>query len=86
VVPPVGFMTTTLELNPTSRQVILHRAKTIGNHPSDLACRTKLEAVVKGDLEKLTEHCSMGWLLVSSLFPIFSAAWARPRPGRPGSR
>ena len=58
---PVGYMTTTLELNPTDRQVILHRAKTIGNNPSDLACRTKLEAVVKGDLERMTEHWRMGW-------------------------
>jgi hypothetical protein len=58
---PVGYMTTTLEINPTNRQVLIHRAKTIGNNPSDLACRTKLEAVVKGDLEKLTEHWSMGW-------------------------
>ena len=58
---PVGYMTTTLEINPTNRQVLIHRAKTIGNNPSDLACRTKLEAVVQGDLEKLTEHWSMGW-------------------------
>ena len=58
---PVGYMTTTLEIDPANRQVIIHRAKTIGNNPSDLACRTKLEAVVKGDLEKLTEHWSMGW-------------------------
>jgi hypothetical protein len=58
---PVGYMTTTLEINPTNRQVVVHRAKTIGNNPSDLACRTKLEAVVKGDLEKLTEHWGMGW-------------------------
>jgi hypothetical protein len=26
-----------------------------------MACRTKLEAVVKGDLEKLTEQWRMGW-------------------------
>lgn len=58
---PVGYMTTTLELNPTDRQVIIHRAKTIGNNPSDMACRTKLEAAVKGDLERLTEHWRMGW-------------------------
>ncbi len=58
---PVGYMTTTLEFDPANRHVIVHRAKTIGNNPSDLACRTKLEAVVKGDLEKLTEHWSMGW-------------------------
>ncbi len=58
---PAGYLTTTLEINPTQRRVLIHRAKTIGNNPSDLACRTKLEAVVRGDLEKLTEHWSMGW-------------------------
>ena len=58
---PLGYMTTTVEINPGNRQVLIHRAKTIGNNPSDLACRTKLEAVVKGKLEKLTEHWSMGW-------------------------
>lgn len=58
---PVGYMTTTLELDPVGRKLLMHRAKTIGNNPSDLACRTKLEAVVKGDLEKLTENWSLGW-------------------------
>jgi hypothetical protein len=58
---PAGYMTTTLEINPVSRQVLLHQAKTIGNNPSDLACRTKLEAIVKGDLERLTETWRMGW-------------------------
>jgi hypothetical protein len=58
---PAGYMTTTLEINPVTRQVLCHRAKTAGNNPSDMACRTKLEAVVQGDLEKLTEHWRMGW-------------------------
>jgi len=58
---PTGFMTTTLEINPTSKQVLMHRALTTGNNPSDMACRTKLETVVQGDLEKLTENWSMGW-------------------------
>jgi hypothetical protein len=26
-----------------------------------LACRTKLAAIVKGDIEKLTENWAMGW-------------------------
>jgi len=26
-----------------------------------MACRTKLEATVKGDIEKLTEQWRMGW-------------------------
>jgi len=58
---PEGYMTTTLELNPTSKQMLMHQAKTLGNNNSDLACRTKLEAVVKGDIEKLTESWRMGW-------------------------
>jgi hypothetical protein len=58
---PTGHLTTTLEINPGSRQVLIHQAKTIGNNPSDMACRTKLEAVVQGDLEKLTENWRMGW-------------------------
>lgn len=44
-----------------SKQVLFHQAKTDGNNPSDLACRTKVEAVVKGDLEKLSENWRMGW-------------------------
>ena len=58
---PPDYMTTTLEIDPGDRTVIIHRAKTIGNNPSDMACRTKLEAVVKGDLEKLTENWAKGW-------------------------
>jgi L-fucose isomerase-like protein len=58
---PEGYMTTTLEINPTSRQVLMHQAKTAGNTDSDMACRTKLEGIVKGDIEKLTEEWRMGW-------------------------
>ena len=58
---PPDYMTTTLEINPVSRQVLMHQAKTAGNNPSDMACRTKLEAYVQGDIEKLTENWRMGW-------------------------
>lgn len=58
---PEGYMTTTLEINPVSKQVLIHRAKTDGNNDSDMACRTKLAAIVKGDIEKLTENWAMGW-------------------------
>lgn len=58
---PDGYMTTTLEIEPVARQVLFHRAKTVGNNPSDMACRTKLEAVVQGDIEKLTENWRLGW-------------------------
>ena len=58
---PEGYMVTTIEINPTVRQVILFQAKTAGNNMSDMACRTKLQGIVKGDIEKLTEHWQMGW-------------------------
>ena len=58
---PEGYMTTTLEINPAPRQVIMHQAKTVGNNMSDMACRTKLEALVKGDIEKLTENWREDW-------------------------
>ena len=58
---PAGYMTTTLEINPVTRQVLMHQAKTTGNSDSDLACRTKLRGAVKGDIEKLTEQWRMGW-------------------------
>jgi len=58
---PAGYMTTTLEINPVTKQVLMHQAKSDGNNPSDMACRTKLEAIVKGDIEKLTEEWRMGW-------------------------
>ena len=58
---PEGYMTTSLEINPTVRRVLMHQAKTLGNNDSDMACRTKPEAAVKGDIEKLTEQWRMGW-------------------------
>jgi len=58
---PAGYMTTTLEINPASRQVLMHQAKSDGNNDSDMACRTKLNGIVKGDIEKLTESWRMGW-------------------------
>jgi hypothetical protein len=58
---PEGYLVTSMEINPTLRQVILFQAKTAGNNFSDMACRTTLEGIVKGDIEKLTEHWGMGW-------------------------
>ncbi|MFH0943680.1 MAG: hypothetical protein V2A76_00625 [Planctomycetota bacterium] len=58
---PAGYLTTTLEINLVTRQVLFHQAKTTSNNDSDMACRTKLAAAVKGDIEKLTEEWRMGW-------------------------
>lgn len=58
---PPGYMTTTIEINPVTKQVLMHQAVTTGNSDCDMACRTKLRAAVRGDIEKLTEEWRMGW-------------------------
>ena len=59
---PTGYMTTTLEILPDRREILLHRAKAVDNDPDDRACRTKLCAEPVGDLEKLfTMWDRWGW-------------------------
>ncbi len=59
---PVGEMTTTLEVDPVKKAVILHQAKAVENIDEDKACRTKLAAEVKGDIQKLMgEWDRWGW-------------------------
>ena len=59
---PAGFMTTTLELESSRKEILLHRAKAVGNDPDDRACRTKLCAEPVGDFEKLfTMWDQWGW-------------------------
>lgn len=59
---PLGEMTTTLEFNPDNRKVIIHQAKSVSNIEEDKACRTKLAAEVKGDIDKLLEYWDQwGW-------------------------
>jgi hypothetical protein len=61
VLPP-GYMTTTLEINPGSKEILFHQGKAVGNDPDDRACRTKLCAEPVGDIEKLfTEWDRWGW-------------------------
>ena len=61
-VMPVGYMTTTLEIHPRSKQILFHQGKTVGNDPDDRACRTKLCAEPVGDIEKLfTMWDRWGW-------------------------
>lgn len=50
---PVGYMTTSLEFEPSRQQILMHRARAVANDPDDRACRTKLCAEPLGDLEKL---------------------------------
>jgi hypothetical protein len=50
---PAGHLTTTLEFEPSRKEILFHRAYAVGNDPDDRACRTKLCAEPIGDLEKL---------------------------------
>ena len=50
---PLDYLTTTLEIDPTRQEILFHQAKAVANDPDDRACRTKLCAEPKGDIEKL---------------------------------
>lgn len=50
---PLGYMTTTLELNADRKEVLFHQGKAVENDPNDRACRTKLGVEPIGDIEKL---------------------------------
>ena len=59
---PLGYMTTTLEIQPARNEILLHQGKAVANDPDDRACRTKLCAEPVGDIEKLfTEWDRWGW-------------------------
>jgi len=59
---PVGFMTTTLQINAVRKEILFHQAKAVENDPDDRACRTKLCGEPVGDLEKLfTMWDQWGW-------------------------
>jgi len=61
ILPP-GWMTTTIEISDPRKEIIFHQAKAVGNDPDDRACRTKLAAEPKGDIEKLfTMWDKWGW-------------------------
>jgi hypothetical protein len=60
--PPVGRMTTTLEIDAARKQVLVHQAKAVANIDEDKACRTKIAAEVKGDMAKLLASWDQwGW-------------------------
>ena len=78
---PSGYMTTTLEIHPSKKEIIFHQAKAVGNIVDDRACRTKLAAVPVGDYEKLyTQWDHWGWHRVTFYGdlkePIFALAEA----------
>jgi len=59
---PAGFMTTSVEISDSRKEILLHQGKAVGNDPDDRACRTKLVAEPVGDIEKLfTMWDKWGW-------------------------
>jgi hypothetical protein len=78
---PLGYMTTTLEMNPVKKEILFHRAKAVANSSDDRACRTKIAGVPVGDFEKLfTEWDQWGWHRVTYYGdlkePVFALARA----------
>lgn len=73
---PEGYMTTTMKINDERKEIIFHQAKSVGNDPDDRACRTKLCAEPKGDIEKLfTEWDRWGWHRVTFYGDLREAAY-----------
>ena len=59
---PEGYLTTSLNIKPETKEILIHQAQTVGNDPDDRACRTKLCAEPVGDMEKLfTMWDQWGW-------------------------
>ncbi|MFB3787792.1 MAG: twin-arginine translocation signal domain-containing protein [bacterium] len=64
---PLGYMTTTLEIEPLRKEILFHQGKAVANDPDDRACRTKLAVEPVGDLEKLfTQWDQWGWHRVTA--------------------
>jgi hypothetical protein len=60
-VMPVDYLTTTLEIIPETKEILLHQGKAVDNDPDDRACRTKLCVEPQGDMEKLFRYWNYGW-------------------------
>jgi hypothetical protein len=64
---PLGYMTTTIDVLPQNKEIIMHQGKAIENDPDDRACRTKLAVEPIGDIEKLfTMWDQWSWHRVTS--------------------
>jgi hypothetical protein len=76
-IPPLGYMTTSLEMQPERKEIVFHQAKAVANSTEDRACRTKLCAVPVGDYEKLfTEWDRWGWHRVTYYGDLKEAVFA----------
>ena len=76
---PLGYMTTTIEIEPSRKEILFHQGKAVANDPDDRACRTKLAAEPIGDIEKLfTQWDQWSWHRVTCYGdlkkPVFALA------------
>ena len=51
---PAGYMTTSFRI--MGKNLVVHRAKSVGNYDSERGCRSQLVGDVHGDIEKLMRH------------------------------
>ena len=59
---PLGRMTTTIQMDPVRKEILIHQGKAVANIDEDRACRTKLAVEVKGDIDKLLNFWDQwGW-------------------------
>jgi hypothetical protein len=74
---PLGYMTTTLEVHPQRKEILLHQGKAVENSLDDRACRTKLAVEPVGDIEKLfTMWDRWSWHRVTVYGDIKDAVYA----------
>jgi hypothetical protein len=74
---PVGYLTTSMQINQGRKEILLHQAIGRDNDPDDRACRTKLCAVPAGDIEKLfTMRDVWGWHRVNFYGDLKEPAYA----------
>jgi len=59
---PLDYLVSSMEFHPLHKQVVFHQGRTVENVDEDMACRTKLAAEVKGDIDRLmTQWDLYGW-------------------------
>lgn len=59
---PLDYMTTSLEMDASKKEILFHQALAVGNDPDDRACRTKICGEPVGDIEKLFgQWAAWGW-------------------------
>jgi hypothetical protein len=59
---PLGYLTSTMEIDTRSRQLIFHQGVSVENVNLDRACRTKLAVEVDGDIDQLMNYWDRwGW-------------------------